>query len=59
MNNAMLYEDYIKLRNAKIGEEVTLSDGTKIIRNTMKNRYHHKKPTKNMNLDWCDGTYVE
>lgn len=59
ITKAMLYEDYIKIRDAKIGEEVVLSDGTTVIRSSMKTeRHRHRKPTKNMNLDCYDGTYV-
>lgn len=57
ITKAMLYDDYIKIRDAKIGEEVVLSDGTIVIRGSMKTG-RHSKPTKNMNLDLYDGTYV-
>lgn len=57
ISKGMLFDDYIKYRDAKIGEEVTLSDGTKVIRKTMIEN-SHRKPTKNMNLDLYDGTYI-
>lgn len=59
MNNCkgMMYDDYIKYRDAKIGEEVTLSDGTKVIRKSMVEESHGHS-SKNMNLDFYDGTYI-
>lgn len=59
---AMLYEDYIKLRNAKVGEVVTLSDGSEIKKKklTVSENYigEHQRPSKWRNLDSYDGTYV-
>lgn len=58
-SGAILYEDYIKIRNAKEGEEVTLSDGTKIVVTKIGNIGNHRPPTKHMNLDFYDGTYTD
>lgn len=63
-HQAMLYEDYIKLRDAKVGETVVLSDGTEIVKKkpTDSERYiggkHVSRPSKHRNLDSYDGTYV-
>lgn len=62
-HEAMLYEDYIKIRNAKCGETVTLSDGTEIIKKKMTESespigVHHQHPSKWRNLDSYDHTYV-
>lgn len=57
ITKAILYDDYIKIRDAKIGEEVVLSDGTTVVRTSMKSG-SHRKPTKNTNLDRYDGTYI-
>lgn len=59
---AMLYEDYIKLRNAKVGEVVTLSDGSEIKKKKLTGSESiigdHQCPSKWRNLDSYDGTYV-
>lgn len=61
-NEAMLFDDYIKLRNAKVGEKVTLSDGREIVKNHLTVSgtaigSSHKKPGKWTNLDFYDNTY--
>lgn len=61
-NEAMLFDDYIKLRNAKVGEKVTLSDGREIVKNCLTVSEtvigsSHKKPGKWTNLDFYDNTY--
>lgn len=56
-SKAMLFEDYIRYRDAKIGEEVTLSDGTVMVRKSMVETVPSHS-SKNMNLDFYDGTYV-
>lgn len=59
MNEAMNYDDYIKLRDAKVGDTVKLSDGriiTKTVAYNFKNA-HRSKPSKYQNLDFYDHTY--
>lgn len=60
-SEAMLYDDYIKIRDAKIGDTVVLSDGTEIIKKKMTESeapigVHHSHPTCNMGLDYYDGS---
>lgn len=60
MNMAMNYNDYIKLRDAKVGDVVELSTGETI---TVDKKFgsigtHVTKPTKNSNLDVYDHTYI-
>lgn len=60
-SEAMLWEDYMKLRHAKVGEVVTLSTGeeiTKAISTDDAIDIHRSKPSKWSNLDTYDGTYV-
>lgn len=59
-NEAMLYGDYMLIRNAKVGDHVVLSDGTEIaITKKDGNIGSHSshKTTKNVNLDFYDGNY--
>lgn len=50
---AMLFEDYLKVRNAKYKDVVTLSDGRQVtITNTTLD--HKKVCTKNMGLSYYD-----
>ena len=61
MNGAMLYEDYMKLREAEVGSTVEMSDGTNVVKKEHMYPIGHGyvgRPTKNMNLDFYDGTYV-
>ena len=60
MKGAMIYDDYIKLRDAKVGDIVELSTGETI---TVDRKFgsigtHVTKPTKNSNLDIYDHTYI-
>lgn len=61
-HQAMLFEDYIKLRNAKVGDVVVLSDGTEIkkIKITDSENYigAHQSCSRYRNLDSYDGAYV-
>lgn len=62
-HQAMNYEDYIKLRDAKVGEIVILSDGTEVKKKKMTDSespigVHHQHPSKYRNLDSYDRTYV-
>lgn len=62
-HQAMKYEDYIKLRDAKIGDVVVLSDGTEIKKEKMTESespigIHYQHPSKYRNLDSYDHTYV-
>ena len=62
-HQAMIYEDYIKLRDAKVGDVVILSDGTEIKKKKMTDSespigVHYAHPSKYRNLDSYDGTYV-
>ena len=62
-HRAMLYEDYIKLRDAKVGYIVILSDGTEFVKKKMTDSEspigtHHQHPSKWRNLDSYDGTWV-
>lgn len=62
-HQAMNYEDYIKLRDAKVGEIVILSDGTEVKKKKMTDSespigVHHQHPSKYRNLDSYDHTYV-
>lgn len=63
MHRAMLYEDYIKLRDAKVGDVVVLSNGTELVKKHYTDSespigVHHQHPSKYRNLDSYDGTYV-
>lgn len=63
MHRAMLYEDYIKLRDAKVGDVVFLSDGTEMVKKKMTDSespigVHYQHPSRYRNLDSYDGTYV-
>ena len=56
---AMLYEDYMKVRNAKVGESVVLSTGEKITKTAEANvAFRNSRPTKNTGLDFYDRTYI-
>lgn len=61
-HQAMLYEDYIKLRNAKVGETVVLSDGSEYVKKKLTDSESyigsHQTCSKYRNLDSYDGTYV-
>lgn len=60
MNKALLYDDYIKLRNAKVGDMVELSTGETLTKTRAVDpiKISPCKPTKNTNLDFYDHTYV-
>ena len=63
-HRAMLYEDYIKLRDAKVGDIVKLSDGTELKKKSLTDSesyvgVHYAHPSKYRNLDSYDGTYVD
>lgn len=61
-HQAMNYEDYIKLRDAKVGDAVILSDGTEIKKKKLTDSESpigtHHRPSKWSNLDSYDGTYI-
>lgn len=61
-HQAMLYEDYIKLRNAKIGDVVILSDGSEVKKTKLTCSESpvdvRSRASHNMNLDYYDHTYV-
>lgn len=52
---AQLYDDYMRIRKAKKGEEIKLSSGEDYIKDYEGDVIAHvSKPTKNMNLDFYD-----
>ena len=55
----LLYDDYIKLRDAKVGETVIFKDGSEITktRAMLDTSSHKSKPTKNMGLDFYDRNF--
>lgn len=56
---ALLYEDYRKLRNTKVGETVVLSIREEVKKKQPDDHVNGKrKPTKNCNLDFYDGSYI-
>ena len=62
-HRAMLYEDYIKIRDAKIGDIVVLSDGSEFEKKKLTDSEspigtHHQRCSKHRNLDSYDGTYI-
>lgn len=62
-HQAMLYEDYIKLRDAKVGDTVVLSDGSEYVKKKLTDSEsyigtHHQHCSKYRNLNSYDGTYV-
>lgn len=58
---ALLYEDYIKIRDAKVGDVVILADGSEMVIDENTNGgsigKHHSRCSKNVNLDFYDRTY--
>lgn len=59
---AMLYKDYITLRDAKVGDTVVLSNGRKIKKRKLTDSEAcigtHQRPSSYRNLDSYDNTYV-
>ena len=60
-NGAMLYEDYILIRDAKVGDHIVLSDGTEMDitkkDGNIGSPWNKNKTTKNMGLSFYDRTY--